>query len=89
MPEAEEVDVELHPDDLDISATRSSGPGGQHVNTTDSAVQILHKPTGIMVKCQDGRSQHKNKEKALALLRSKLLEAKVQVDAQKYSEHRK
>ncbi len=89
MPEAEEVDVELKDEDLDIQATRSSGPGGQHVNTTDSAVQILHKPTGIMVKCQDGRSQGKNKEKGLAILRSKLLEAKQQEEAAKYSEHRR
>jgi len=89
MPEAEEVDVELKDEDLDIQATRSSGPGGQHVNTTDSAVQITHKPTGIMVKCQDGRSQTKNKEKGLAILRSKLLEAKQQEEAAKYSEQRR
>ena len=89
MPEAEEVDVELKPDDLQIQATRSSGPGGQHVNTTDSAVQVTHLPTGIMVKCQDGRSQTKNKEKALAILRSKLLEARQREEAQKYSEHRR
>jgi peptide chain release factor 1 len=89
MPEAEEVDVELRPDDLHIQATRSGGPGGQHVNTTDSAVQVTHLPTGIMVKCQDGRSQHKNKEKALTILRSKLLEARQREEAQKYSEHRR
>jgi len=89
MPEAEDVDVELKPEDLNIQATRSGGPGGQHVNTTDSAVQVTHLPTGIMVKCQDGRSQHKNKEKALMILRSKLLEAKQQEEAAKYSEHRR
>ncbi len=89
MPEAEEVDVELKEEDLEIQATRSSGPGGQHVNTTDSAVQITHKPTGIMVKCQDGRSQTKNKEKGLAILRAKLLEAKQQEEAAKYSEQRR
>ncbi len=89
MPEAEDIDVELIPDELHIQATRSSGPGGQHVNTTDSAVQITHLPTGIMVKCQDGRSQHKNKEKAMAILRSKLLEARQQEEAAKYSEHRR
>ncbi|MCB1063677.1 MAG: peptide chain release factor 1 [Verrucomicrobiae bacterium] len=89
LPEAEEVDVELRPEDLHIQATRSGGPGGQHVNTTDSAVQVTHLPTGIMVKCQDGRSQGKNKEKALQILRAKLLEAKIQEEAAKYSAHRR
>lgn len=89
MPEAEAIDVELRPEDLNIQATRSSGPGGQHVNTTDSAVQVTHLPTGIMVKCQDGRSQPKNKEKALAILRSKLFELRQREEAEKYSEHRR
>lgn len=89
LPEAEEVDVELKPEDLHIQATRSGGPGGQHVNTTDSAVQITHLPTGIMVKCQEGRSQGKNKERALQILRAKLLEAKVREEAEKYSAHRR
>ncbi len=89
MPEAEEVDVQFAPDELHIQATRSGGPGGQHVNTTDSAVQITHLPTGIQVKCQDGRSQTKNKEKALQILRSKLLEAKIQEEAAKYSAQRR
>ena len=89
LPEAEEVDVELKPDDLHIQATRAGGPGGQHVNTTDSAVQVTHLPTGIMVKCQDGRSQPKNKEKALMILRAKLLEKKQQEEAEKYSSHRR
>ncbi len=89
MPEAEEVDIELKPDDLHIQATRAGGPGGQHVNTTDSAVQVTHLPTGIMVKCQDGRSQPKNKEKALMILRAKLLERKQAEEAEKYSSHRR
>ncbi|MDF1849281.1 MAG: peptide chain release factor 1 [Verrucomicrobiales bacterium] len=89
LPEAEEVDVELKPDELHIQATRAGGPGGQHVNTTDSAVQVTHLPTGIMVKCQDGRSQGKNKEKALQILRAKLLEAKIREEHEKYSAHRK
>ena len=63
MPEAEDVDVELKTEELNIQATRSGGPGGQHVNTTDSCIQVTHLPTGIMVRCQDGRSQTKNKER--------------------------
>ena len=89
MPEAQEVDLELKPDELNIQATRSSGPGGQHVNTTDSAVQVTHLPTGIQVKCQDGRSQTQNKEKALEILRAKLFEAKQIEEQEKYSAQRK
>ena len=89
LPEAEEVDVELRPEDLRIEVCRSSGPGGQGVNTTDSAVQILHIPTGRIVRCQDGRSQQKNKEKALTILRARLLEEKQQEEAEKYSAHRR
>ena len=89
MPEAEDVDVELKPEELNIQATRSGGPGGQHVNTTDSCIQVTHIPSGIMVRCQDGRSQTKNKEKALTILRSKLLEAKQQEETAKYSEQRR
>src|SRR5215471_14544601 len=89
LPEAEEVDLELKPEELRIEVCRSGGPGGQGVNTTDSAVQILHLPTGKIVRCQDGRSQQKNKEKALAILRSRLLEEKQQEEAQKYSAHRR
>ena len=89
MPEAQEVDLELKPEELNIQATRSSGPGGQHVNTTDSAVQITHLPTGIQVKCQDGRSQTQNKEKALEILRAKLFEAKQMEEQEKYSAQRR
>ena len=89
MPEAQEVDIELKPDELHIQATRSGGPGGQHVNTTDSAVQVTHLPSGIQVKCQDGRSQGQNKEKALEILRSKLFEAKQHEEQEKYSAQRR
>jgi peptide chain release factor 1 len=89
MPEAQEVDVELKPEELNIQKTRSGGPGGQHVNTTDSAVQITHLPTGIQVKCQDGRSQGQNKEKAREILRSKLFEIKQREVQDKYSAQRR
>jgi peptide chain release factor 1 len=89
LPEAQEVDVEIKPDDLEISVCRASGPGGQGVNTTDSAVQIVHKPSGLVVRCADQRSQQKNKARALTVLRSRLLEQKVAEENARYAAQRK
>ena len=75
LPDAEEVDVEINPADLQIDTYRSGGAGGQHVNKTESAIRITHLPTGTVVECQDERSQHKNKDRAMKILRSKILEA--------------
>jgi len=89
LPEAEEVDIQIRPDDLEISVCRASGPGGQGVNTTDSAVQIQHKPSGLIVRCADGRSQQKNKQRAMTVLRTRLLEQKIAEENAKYAAHRK
>src|SRR5438105_814679 len=89
LPEAEEVDVQLKPEELEITVCRASGPGGQGVNTTDSAVQIIHKPSGLIVRCADQRSQQKNKARALTVLRSRLLERKTDEENAKYAAQRK
>ena len=89
LPEAEEVDIEIKPEDVEINVCRASGKGGQGVNTTDSAVQIQHKPSGLIVRCADERSQQKNRVKAMKVLRSRLLEAKIAEENAKYAAHRK
>ncbi|MGH9014674.1 MAG: peptide chain release factor 1 [Acidimicrobiia bacterium] len=89
LPEAEEVDIRIDPNELEIDVYRSSGPGGQSVNTTDSAVRMTHKPTGLVVTCQDEKSQLQNKEKALRILRSRLLELEREQQAQEVSSTRR
>ena len=89
MPEAQDVDVSIDPQDLEITVCRASGPGGQGVNTTDSAVQIIHNPSGLIVTCADERSQIKNKAKAMTVLRSRLLKLKEDEERAKYAAQRK
>ncbi len=89
LPEAEEIDIEIRPSDIEIDVFRSSGPGGQSVNTADSAVRIRHLPTGIVVQCQDERSQLKNKAKALKVLRARLLDLQIQEQDRKLAAARK
>lgn len=89
LPEAEEVDIQINPADLQVDTFRSSGAGGQHINKTESAIRITHLPTGTVVECQDERSQHKNRDKAMRILRSRILEAEREKQANEIAGERR
>jgi len=89
LPEAEDVEIEINQSDLEIETIKSSGAGGQHVNKTESAIRLIHKPSGIVIECQDERSQYKNKDKAMKLLRSKLYDMKTREQNDKIASERR